>query len=92
MIGNTYFFNILEEKDMQFHIELGYDGICMTKGVGTMSFKREFGSLLHLNNVMYLPRLKKNLVSITILEDIGYDVVFNKGKAYLKHFASGQVK
>ena len=35
------------------------------------------------------PGLKKNLVSVAILEDKGYDV---KGKAYLKHVASRAVK
>jgi len=64
----------------------------MTKGVGTMTFKREFVSLLHLNNVMYVPGLKKNLVLVATIEDKGYDVVFNKGKGYLKHYALGQVK
>ena len=57
-----------------------------------MTFKREFVSLLHLNNVMYVPGLKKNLVLVATIEDKGYDVVFNKGKGYLKHYALGQVK
>ena len=41
---------------------------------------------------MYVPGLKKNLVSIAMLEDHGYDVIFSKGKAFLRHIASGQVK
>ncbi len=64
----------------------------MIKGVGTMIFKRKSGSLLHLKNVMYILGLKKNFVLVVFLEDKGYDVVFNKGKGYLKHYASGQVK
>lgn len=63
MTGNKVFFSRLEGKDMQFHIELGDDGRYMTKGVGTVAFKRESGSLLHLNNVMYVLGLNKNLVS-----------------------------
>jgi len=38
------------------------------------------------------PGLKKNLVSVAILEDKGYDVVFGKGKAFLRHIAMGQTK
>lgn len=29
---------------------------------------------------------------VVILEDRGYDVVFSKGKYFLKHVATGQVK
>ena len=36
--------------------------------------------------------LKKNLVSISMLEDKGYDVIFSKGKAFLRHIATSQVK
>ena len=77
---------------MQFHIKVGDDGKCTTKGVGTVSFKRESSSLLHFRNVMYVPILKKSLVSLVVLEYKGCDVVLNIGKAYLKHSASGQVK
>ncbi len=41
---------------------------------------------------MYMPRLKNNLVSVVMLEDKGYDVVFSKGKAFLRHIATGQTK
>jgi len=40
---------------------------------------------------MYVPSLKKNLVSISMLEDKGYDVIFSKGKAFLCHIATRQV-
>ena len=36
--------------------------------------------------------MKKNLVSVAILEDRGYDVVFNEGKSFLKHKIIGQAK
>ena len=41
---------------------------------------------------MYVLGMKKNLVSISMLEDCGYDVLFSKGKAFLHHIASGKVK
>lgn len=40
----------------------------------------------------FVPRLEKNLISIALLEDRGYDVTFNKGKAFLKHVATRKVK
>jgi len=41
---------------------------------------------------MYVPELKKNLVSVAIFEDRGYDVIFSKGNAFLQHKAIGPVK
>ena len=41
---------------------------------------------------MYVPGLKKNLVLVSMLEDHGYDVIFSKGKAFIDHIASRQVK
>ena len=41
---------------------------------------------------MYVPRLKKNLVSVAVLEDRAYDVIFSKGKFFLRHITMGQVK
>jgi len=92
MTGNRVYFSQLKEKDMQFQIELGDDGKYTSRGVGTVSFDRESGSPLHLNDVLYVPGLKKNLVSVATLEDKGYDVIFNRGKAFLTHLAYGALK
>ena len=73
-------------------IELGYDGKYYTQGIGDVTFNRESSSHLHLTNVMYVSRLKKNLISIARLEDRGYDVVLSKGKSLLKNVSTIQVK
>ena len=41
---------------------------------------------------MYVLGLKKNLVSVSMLENRCYDVIFLKGKAFLRHIAIVQVK
>ena len=41
---------------------------------------------------MHVSGLKKFLVFVDVLEDHGYDVVFSKGKAFLKHVSTGKVK
>jgi len=41
---------------------------------------------------MFVLDLKKNLVFVAVLQDCGYDVIFSKGKACLRHIATGQVK
>ena len=45
-----------------------------------------------MTDVKYVSGLKKNLVSVAMLEDKGYDVFFSKGKAFLRHIAMGQIK
>eukprot|EP00253_Pinus_taeda_P006204 PITA_06204 len=78
-------FNYLEEKDLQMHIEMGDDRRYSATGLGTVTFQRDLGAPLTMIDVMYVPTLKKNLVSIFMLEYKGYDVVFSKGKALLCH-------
>ena len=41
---------------------------------------------------MHVPGSKKNLFSVAMLEDRGYDVVFSEGKAFLQHKATGKSK
>jgi len=50
------------------------------KGVGNVSLKLNQGNTIHLQNVLYVPDFKKNLVSISAMEDKGYKVAFNDGK------------
>eukprot|EP00253_Pinus_taeda_P023730 PITA_23730 len=71
---------------------MGDEGKYSVTGLGTITFKREHGDPLNLKNVMYVPGLKKNLVFVSMLEDRGYDVIFSKGKVFLQHIATGQVK
>jgi hypothetical protein len=92
MTGDKESFIDLEEKDLRMHIEMGDDGRYSAIGIGTITFQRESGKPFQLKNVMHVPGLKKNLVSVVMLEDRVYDVVFSSGKAYLGHKATGQVK
>ena len=88
MIGDKNLFSALEEKDLRMCIEMGDDERYSVSRVGTISFQREHGALSTLIDVKYVPGLKKNLVSIVMLEDKGYNVVFSKGKAFLRHITT----
>lgn len=74
------------------HIEMGDDGRYRVIDIGTVTFQRESNYPLTLKYVMYFPSLEKNLASVSMLEDRGYDVIFSKEKAFLCHIASGKVK
>jgi transposase InsO family protein len=84
MTGNKNYFSQLTEKDMQFNIELGDNGKYQAQGIGVVKFERESGKPLYLRDVLYVPGLKKNLVSISVLEDLGYEVFFRKRRVLLK--------
>jgi hypothetical protein len=61
-------------------VELGDNNSYAVKGLGKASIKMESGNNVHLNNVLYVPGLKKNLVSISFLEDKGDRITFLDGK------------
>ena len=41
--------------------------------------------MLHLSDVLYVPGMKRNLVSISALKDKGYKVAFSDGKVLAWH-------
>ena len=71
---------------------MGDDGRYSATRIGIVTFQRESGSPLRLKDVMFVSSLKKNIVFVVVLEDRGYDVIFNKGKTFLRHITTGQVK
>jgi hypothetical protein len=92
MTGDKESFINLEEKDLIMHIDMGDDVKYSAIGIGTITFQRESCKPFQLKKFMHVPSLKKNLVSVAMLEDRGYVVVFSSGIAYLRHKATIQVK
>ena len=92
MTGDVNLFSDLVEKDLHMHVELGDNGRYNATDIGTITFQRASGKLILLKDVLHVPGLKKNLISVTKLEDKGCDVVFSKGKVFLRHKAMTQVK
>ena len=92
MTGDKELFRDLEEKDLQMHIEMGNDGWYSATSIGTITFERDSSKPFMLKYVMHVPGLKKNLVSVAMLEDKGYDVVFSDGKAFPQHKTICQTK
>ena len=74
------------------HIEMGDNRRYSATEIGTITFERQSSNPFLLKYVMHVPGLKKNLVSVAMLEDKGYDVVFSDGKAFLRHKTMGQTK
>jgi hypothetical protein len=72
-----------ETKYFVEHVELGDDKCYKIEGVGSLSFILESGARLHVDEVLYVPGLKNNLLSDATLEDKGYWVIFKEKKALL---------
>jgi hypothetical protein len=64
-------------------IELGDEKCYKIDGVGSISFRLEFRARIHVDEVLYVPGLKKNLLSVATLEDKGYWVIFKDKKELL---------
>ena len=58
---------------------LGDDRTVSATGVGTVVFQRESLPPLRLTKVLYVPGLKESLVSVSLIEDRGFEVVFRVG-------------
>jgi hypothetical protein len=49
-----------------------------------MQFQLESGGSFDAYEVLYLPGLKKNLLSISAMEDKGYEVNFRRGWIFIR--------
>ena len=59
---------------------LGYDSQYPIKGMGEASYKLDSVKYMKMKDVLYVPRLKKNLLSISALDKRGFKVYFIYGK------------
>jgi hypothetical protein len=57
-------------------VVLGDDREVKVAGCGTVSFRRESLPPMTLTEVLYVPGLKKNLVSVSTIEEKGYEIFF----------------
>eukprot|EP00253_Pinus_taeda_P014798 PITA_14798 len=70
----------LIEKETNLEIILGDDATYPVKGVGNVTLQLNQGNTIHLQEVLYVPDLKKNKVSISTMTDKGFKVAFIDGK------------
>jgi hypothetical protein len=72
-----------QDRKYKAKVELGDDGTYDIKGFGSTSFQFHSGNIFHIDEILFVPGLKKNLISVPVLESKGYTVAFSKGKALL---------
>ena len=70
----------LEEKKSPQKASLGDDYQYPIKYIGESSYKLDYGTSMKMKEVLYVPGLKKNLLSIYALDKKGYRVAFIDGQ------------
>jgi hypothetical protein len=73
------------EKETNLHVVLGENARYNVKGVVTSTFQLDYDIPLQLSEVLYVHGMKRNLVSISALEDKGYKVTFSEKKVLSWH-------
>jgi hypothetical protein len=55
----------------------------VVRGVGRVRFRLEYGRLLEVDGVLFVPGLRVNLLSVSSLEDVGYCILFMRGHVFI---------
>ena len=58
---------------------------CTPIGRGTVTFQTKDGNKIRATNVLHVPGLGMNLLSVSQHQNKGYDVYFIRDKVYVKH-------
>jgi hypothetical protein len=53
------------------------------RGIGNVRFQLEFGELLELDGVLFVPGLNVNFISVSALEDVRYCVLFKREHVFI---------
>ena len=61
----------LSEHESPHKVKLGDDYQYPIKGSGESSYKLDFGKSMKMKDVLFVPGLKKNLLSISVLDAKG---------------------
>jgi hypothetical protein len=76
MTGAWELFESFTESDSDLYVELGMGTKHAVQGSGTMSFRMESGDVLRVTNVLWVPKLRKSVLSVSTIEEKGYAVLF----------------
>jgi hypothetical protein len=83
LIGSGASKHMTRYKDSPHKVKLGDDYQYPIKGVGEASYKLNLGKPMKMKEVLYVPGLKKNLLSISALDKKGFRVAFIDGQVLM---------
>ena len=79
MIGYKESLSFLEQKESPHKVILGDDSQYPIEGLGEAYYKLDYGKPMKMKDVLYVPGLKKNILSISSLEKKGFRVSYIDG-------------
>ncbi|KAL4377627.1 hypothetical protein GQ457_02G041370 [Hibiscus cannabinus] len=90
MTGNI---SLLSELDESYKktVRLGDSKQLQVEGKGIVAMQNNHGKINHLYNVLYVPNLSQNLLSVGQLLSRGFTVTFDKSSCLVASKASGKV-
>jgi hypothetical protein len=80
MTGQKDILFSLTEKDFPQKVSLGDDYQYPIKGMGESTYKLDSGTPMRMKDVLYVPSLTKNLLSISALGKKGFRIAFIDGE------------
>ena len=75
----------LTEQKSSVEVKMGDETTYSIRGTRSTSFQLDSGTNMKITEILYIPSIKKNLLSVSALEDKGFWVTFMEGKALLWH-------
>jgi hypothetical protein len=89
MTGARELFESFTESDSDMYVELGMGTKHAVKGSGTVPFQMESGGVLRVTNVLWVPELRRSVLSVSTIEKKGFDcmVLLKCWRRYLIMFA-----
>jgi hypothetical protein len=76
MIGARELFESITESDSDVYVELGMGTKHAIKGSGIVPFRMESRGVLRVTNVLWVPKFKRSVLSVSTIEKKGFDVAF----------------
>ena len=76
-------FSELSQTEIDVDVVLGDDIVVRVVGRGAITFQRKSMSPMILRDVLYIPGRKKNLISVSMIEDRGLGVSFLDGHVHV---------
>ena len=70
-------YNDIEEGEERLFV--GNSKRVAVLGMGIVNLKLTFGKILSLNDVLYAPEMRYNLISVSVLGKVSVKVIFKKG-------------
>ena len=79
MTGRREFFSNLDESTTG-SVKFGDNSRIQIKGKGDIEVNQRDGSILCLGNVLFVPKLEANILSLGRLDEEGYRMIMGEGK------------